>query len=171
MSNITEMPIASISETSAGRLVAEPSDATSYQWLDGSRFPMHAAVGNTFTPDERGFYYVVVRRNGCVDTSDRYEYLTVSADDASAPATNALSPKIESVVTTPTDCIVNINGAHHQSGRVDVLTLDGRRVASYPVESQARRVRFSTLSFSVGAYIVVLSTQQGSDQRLMFVVE
>jgi hypothetical protein len=171
MSNITEMPIASISETSAGRLVAKPSDATSYQWLDGSRFPMHAAVGNTFTPDERDFYYVVVRRNGCVDTSDRYEYLTVSADDASAPATNALSPKIESVVTTPTDCIVSFNGVRHQPGRVDVLTLDGRRVASYPVESQARRMRFSTLSFSVGAYIVVLSTQQGSDQRLMFVVE
>jgi hypothetical protein len=171
MSNITEMPIASISETSAGRLVAKPSDATSYQWLDGSRFPMHAAVGNTFTPDERDFYYVVVRRNGCVDTSDPYEYLTVSVDDASATATNALSPKIESVVTTPTDCIVSFNGVRHQPGRVDVLTLDGRRVASYPVESQARRMRFSTLSFSVGAYIVVLSTQQGSDQRLMFVVE
>lgn len=171
MSNITEMPIASISETSAGRLVAEPSDATSYQWLDGDRQLIPNATARTYEPRRIGSYYAVVSRGQCADTSDRYELLTVSVDDASAPATNVLSPKIESVVTTPTDCIVNTNGVHHQSGRVDVLTLDGRRVASYPVESQARRVRFSTLSFSVGAYIVVLSTQQGSDQRLMFVVE
>jgi hypothetical protein len=168
---INEMPIASISEASPGRLVAEPSDATSYQWLDGDRQLIPNATARTYEPRRIGSYYAVVSRNVCVDTSDRYELLTVSVDDASATATNALSPKIESVVTTPTDCIVSFNGVRHQPGRVDVLTLDGRRVSSYPVESQARRMRFSTLSFSVGAYIVVLSTQQGSDQRLMFVVE
>jgi hypothetical protein len=171
LDKVNETPIASVSEISPGTLVAEPSDGTSYQWLDGNRQAIPLARGKSYIPNKRDYYYVVVTRAGCVDTSDRYDGLAVSVDDTGETAMKALSPEIESVVATPTDCIVTFTGVHHQSARLDVLTLDGRRVASYPVESQARRVRFSTLSFSVGAYIVVLSTQQGSDQRLMFVVE
>ena len=168
---INEMPIASITESLPGRMIADPSDGTSYQWLDGSLRVIPNATARAYEPRQTGAYYAVVSRGQCADTSDRYELLTVSVDDAGATATNAVFPKIVSVVTTPTDCIMNFTGVLHQLGRLDVLTLDGRRVASYSVEEQARRMRFSTLSLSLGAYIVLLSTQQGSDQRLMFIVE
>lgn len=138
------------------------SAATNNQWYYyGSIIP--AGTGQVLDPDLDGSYQVqVVDENGCGSPlSDAYEYIHTTTGIADLQSTSDVN-----LYPNPASDVVMLNGALlNRAFTVDVYDNTGRKVLA-----ESNSTTIYTNSLSAGAYVLLISFEEGQRMHKQFVI-
>jgi hypothetical protein len=168
---IKPLPIASIRQLPDGILDAEVPYEASYQWLQNPSTLIQGAVKPRFRPMESGIYSVIVVRDGCSDTSLAFNYNAVSVSDEDQVGQCTYKSKGARFLRTLSRAklgVVELEIAIDGPGRLEVLSIDSRRVASLLLDSNTRIVPIDLSEVSSGLYVAVLKTADDIDVQTFF---
>lgn len=133
------------------------SGGVAYDWLDCDSNYVHVgSTSSVFHPSDfyRRYAVIVIDQNGCTDTSDCVQLLTVGMDDPQAEPI--------SIYPNPADdyTIVTLNG-RYAGGAINVYDASGRMVQSLNITSEMEQVKIDMSELSKGLYSLQLIAKDG----------
>lgn len=131
------------------------SGGLTYNWMDCADSSIVALVGATYTPSASGEYAVIsLDGNGCSDTSDCIQVLTVDVSD--------LSTSSISIYPNPTDGYTTITLTdNYDGGSITLYDMNGRIVKSFTIQDKATQSEIDMGDLSKGMYTLQLVTSGG----------
>lgn len=151
-----------VDKSTKGLQANADSATTSFQWLNCSE-QYHAIANATsafFTPKTSGLYAVELRQNGCVDTSECYNYSVkvVGVEESTQEMQTRLHPN-------PTNGIaeLDIQGlvGMNTEATLSIFDLRGRKLRSQSCTA-LDKVQIDLRPFANGVYIVEVHTAIGN---------
>jgi hypothetical protein len=126
--------------------------ATTYQWLrcgDSSFTLIPGATNQIYVPGVSGGYAVVVSINGCIDTSDCFNYTAPNG-------INIIKEGKYSIVPNPATGLVEISTNDFDIQQINIFNQIGQKLQVLIYESNKRQVTFDVGSIPKGVYFLQL---------------
>jgi hypothetical protein len=137
--NITNVSASIV--TNGPTLVASPSGATSYQWINCvTNAAIGGATNQNFTPSANGSYAVVVTNGGCVDTSACITYTSIGLNEISKNSAVSIYPN-------PAKNELTFNTAN--SGEFHLINELGQAVRIFNIQVGETKVDISNIPAGV----------------------
>lgn len=145
----------------ANTLYAENLSATSYQWIDcmNGNQAISGATNSSFSPLQDGQYAVIVSENGCTDTSACFVYSTAGMAE--------LTDMDWSVYPNPTSGQVSIEFTELVEGTIELLGVDGKRIAMCPIGLQ--KIVQIQINEAPGIYLLRVQSEDGLSRTMRLV--
>ena len=101
------------------------SPNATYQWLDcdNNYAAVTGATSSSFTPAQQGSYSVVISKNGCVDTTDCFNYMTSSVIEQ--------ADQLLSVAPNPTNDQITVTHPSLPIEKIEILSLSGNVLKTF----------------------------------------
>ena len=143
------------------QLVAQESNATSYQWyacVEGELNPVSGAQNRVFSPSSIGEYAVEVTKNGCSVFSECVQLEEVLSVD----------PEAESLelYPNPTQGQVNLRFQKPITGTITVCDVSGKNMYETEVNSSADML-LDLHNFKSGVYFVRMTGSDNATRKLV----
>ncbi len=163
---LTVTPVDTAVNVNGLTLTANASNAT-YQWLNcNSLSPLAGATNRDYTVSLNGNYAVIVTQNGCVDTSNCYQFTNVGVDEIVGMSDIKLYPN-------PSTGVVHIAFELAAADPIHLQVLDarGRKVYVQQLEVNAGANLFAlNLDLAEGMYAVIIKSQKGEQTVRRFLI-
>lgn len=128
-----------------------------YTWVDcDNGYTPVGSTGQVYMPADfyRLYAAIGVDANGCTDTSDCVQLLTVGMDDRYSSEINAYPNPTDGYTTiTLTD--------HYDGGSITLYDMNGRATKSFTIQDKATQIEIDMSDLSKGMYTLQLSNENG----------
>lgn len=126
-----------------------------YQWINCSgNVPVAGATEQSFKPTKSGKYAVIIRKDGCIDTSSCSTVTVFSSVEENEANALAISPN-------PTSGKVRLDLPERMNGTLSVYDIQGKRLQEMLVR-QEQIIDFSLEGYPKGIYVIKLEDGKGA---------
>ena len=139
----------------SGKTLSALASPATYQWIDCSTgIPISGATNINFTPSSDGEYAVIINQNGCIDTSDCYEVVSIGIKQKN-------TKELISIYPNPTTGKITIQTNENAQGEIRIINLLGELVFKTSITGGGITQVTLPSSIENGVYFVEVKTHDG----------